>query len=272
MKISAIKIIALSEFMLIAGMVALLISIWAGAKVAAPEPASKPGEIKGIGIHYLYDREQFFPAAWLIDPLDCGGAQVDLAQAERVVPLIESFAAAYEPEVLQQNLTDIYLLSDLHCYQHPYGGTNSTSSIYLRVGTRTGGYTDRNLLALLHEEFSSILLRKYNFRASVWQEFDSEEYEYPNNSIEILDQPGLKADAPEELLQRGFLTRYAASSAENDFNEYAGWIFVWPDRLCDYGTKYPAVQKKATMVSAFYLSIDPKMERWGCEWDPHPRW
>ncbi len=49
-------------------------------------------------------------------------------------------------------------------------------------------------------------------------------------------------------------------------------MFVWPDLLCDYGTHYPAIQAKASMVNAFYRSIEPKMETWDCQWDPHPKW
>ena len=272
MKITALKIIALSESVLIAGMAALLASGWTGMKVASGAPGSRPGMIKGIAIHYLYDRGEFFPEAWLESPIDCGGGQIELSEAERVVPLIEVFAAAYDPAVVEKNLTDIYLLGDLHCYGHPYGGTNSTASIYLRVGTRAEGYTDRVLLAILHEEFSSILFRNYHFPVETWKDLDGNDFEYPNDSIDILDQPGLKTDAPNEMLERGFLTRYASSSLENDFNEYAGWMFVWPDRLCDYGSLYQTVQKKATMVNAFYLSIAPNMETWSCEWDPRPRW
>jgi putative zinc-binding metallo-peptidase len=272
MKTTALKIIALSEFVLIASMAALLVPGWTGMKIALAAPEGRPGMIKGIAIHYLYDRAEFFPSAWLEAPVDCGGGQVDLSEAERVVPLIEVFAAAYDPSFIQKNLTDIYLLGDLHCYEHPYGGTNGISSIYLRVGTRADGYTDRVLLATLHEEFSSILFRNYDFPKETWKSLEGNGYEYPNDSIEILDQPGLKADASDEMLERGLLTRYAASSLENDFNEYAGWMFVWPDRLCDYGSLYEAVERKATLVNAFYRSIEPNMETWSCEWDPRPRW
>ncbi len=266
----ALKWIAVGESFVILGAVLVLVLGWSWVDGLARGLQDRPSKIKGINIHYDYDPQEFFPEAWRTDVIDCGGAQVDLAEAGRVVPLIERFATAYQPEVLQKNLTDIYLLGDLYCYQHPYGGTNSTSAVYLRVGTRAEGYTDRVLLATLHEEFSSILLRNYGFSADTWIRLEGDGFEYPNNSVDLLDEPGLKADPSRDLLEAGFLTLYAASSLENDFNEYAGWIFVWPDRLCDYGSHYPLIRRKAAMVSDFYRSIDPQMETWGCDWDPHP--
>lgn len=271
MKHRAWTVIAVSELIVIASMTALFYPQWRGTKLKSGPPEGRPEQVRGITIHYFYDRGEFFPAAWLEKPIDCGGAQVDLDEAERVVPLIEQFAALYDREVFRQNLTDIYLLSELHCYDHAYGGTNSTTSVYLRVGTRAEGYTDRVLLATLHEEFSSILMRQYTFAAGLWQSLDGGDYDYPNDSVEILDETGLKDPPTEELLAHGFLTRYAASSMENDFNEYAGWMFVWPERLCDYGAEYAIVQQKAELTNAFYRSIDPEMEPWGCEWDPHPK-
>lgn len=266
------SIIALSEFVVIAGMLAFVVPTGASLSLLTGQPAGRPAEIHAIHIHYDYVRTQVFPQKWLEAPIDCGGEQVDLAEAQRAVPLIEKFAAAYNPDVLRKNLTDIYLLSDLHCFDREFGGTNSTSSVYLRVGTRADGYTDRVLLATLHEEFSSILFRQYDFPTGVWQELSGGEYAYPNNSVEILGEAGLKEVASEDLLRRGFLTRYAASSLENDYNEYAGWMFVWPDLLCNYGSHYPTIQAKASMVNAFYRSIQPQMETWDCQWDPHPKW
>ncbi len=261
------------RIILIAGLVlmaAILVLLPRPARAVMSHSAAggATATIKGIQTHYVYDRAGFFPAAWLADPIDCGGAQIAASEMERAARLIDMFVAAYDAAFLQKNLTDIYLAGDLHCYGRAYGGTNSTSSIYIRVGSRAEGYTDRVLLATMHEEFSSILLRQYAFPAGRWALFNGADYRYPDDSIEILDQAGVKAEPPAALLQRGFLSNYAASSFENDVNEYAGWMLVWPDRLCDFAAQYPAILHKAQLLSAFYLSIEPNMEAWDCAWDP----
>jgi putative zinc-binding metallo-peptidase len=229
------------------------------------EPGSRPATVQGIAIHYQYDRRRFFPSAWLADPIDCGGAQLDASEAERAVPLIEEFAGSYNPTTLHANLTDIYLVSELHCYGEPYGGTNSTSSLYIRVGKRAEGYTNQVVLATLHEEFSSILFRKYTFPKQAWQQIAGDDYEYPEDWVEVLGQEGLMVEPPAGFLARGFLSRYSETSMENDFNEYAGWIFVWPDWLCEYASRYPAIEHKARLAVEFYHSIDPEVGEWNCE-------
>ncbi len=191
------SIIALSEFVVIAGILAFIVPTGASMSLLSGQSASRPSEIHGVQIHYRYDRQGFFPEKWLADPINCDGEQVDLAEAERTVPLIEQFAAAYDPDVLRKNLTDIYLLGDLHCFNREFGGTNSTSSVYLRVGTRADGYTDRVLLATLHEEFSSILFRQYDFPTREWQQVSGGDLAYPNDSVEILGEAGLKDVASE---------------------------------------------------------------------------
>ncbi len=267
MKTRALKTIAIGEFVLILGMLALPARGWAQVLLKPPQAEDRPAQIQGVNIHYAYERAQFFPTAWLTAEVNCQGVQVAAPDAERAVPLIQQFLAAYDSAVIRNNLTDIYLLGDLNCYGQPYGGTNSTSSVYVRVGTRASGYTDRIVLSTTHEEFSSILFRKYVFPRAAWQSLNGD-YGYPNDSTLILDEPGLRSVAPDDLLASGFLTSYAASSMENDFNEYAGWLFVWPDQLCGYSSMYPAIEKKAMLASAFYKSIQPDMEAWGCEWDP----
>ncbi len=218
-----------------------------------------PDRIRGIRIHYQYNREAVFPKSWLEAPIHCMGAQVERSEAERTVPVIEEFASAYDDFVLREHLTDIYVLGDLQCYDQPYGGTNSTSALYLRVGTERQGYDAPHLLSILHAEFSSILLRNHAFPGEEWTALNPASFQYNNNAIQVLDEAGITDRPPEALFCGGFLSRYATSDVEDDFNEYAGWIFTRTDELCRARSECPAIEAKTQLALRFYKSVDPNM-------------
>jgi len=224
-----------------------------------------PGTIRGIRIHYEYDREASFPASWLESPINCEGSQVEISEAERVVPLIEEFAVTYGDSTLHDHLTDIYLLGSLSCYGKMYGGTNSTSAIYIRVSPESQGYDAHYLLSTLHAEFSSILWRQHRFPIEEWQGMNPPGFEYANDSVAVLDVPGITDQPSPEMFCGGFLTRYAASDLEDDFNEYAGAIFTEPKQLCEYRVRCKAIADKAWLASEFYKMIDPGVKVPSCQ-------
>lgn len=226
--------------------------------------ASLPAAIRGIRIHFEYDRTRFFPRSWLQPEINCQGSQVQPTEARRAIPLIEQFAAAYGDESLQEHLTDIFLLGSLECYGKTYGGTNSTSAIYLRVGTEAEGYGAYFLLSTLHAEFSSILWREHDFPNEAWLALNPPGFEYSNNPIALLEQAGITEQPSRDLFCGGFLTRYGAADLEDDFNEYAGAIFVEPQELCQYRVKCKAIADKAMLAVQFYKSVDPAIKVSGC--------
>lgn len=257
--------LVLGEFLLVAGLLAAFTPGWRGWSRSLSEGESKTIAVRGVAIHDQYDAAKFLPAAWQGDPADCGGAQVDSSEAKRALPVLERFADAYDPAVLHENLTDIYLMGELHCYGKGYGGSNYANSIYVRVGTQAQGYSDEILLAVLHEEFSSILFRRYTFPARQWQAAAGNGFQYRNDWVHALGEGGLEDVLPTHALAHGFLTRYSQTSLENDFNEYAGWLFAWPDRLCKYASQYAAIAHKAKLAAEFYRSIEPGFMTWGCK-------
>jgi Putative zinc-binding metallo-peptidase len=227
------------------------------------QSAGLPKIIEGLVIHYQYDRSKFFPAAWLEEPVNCSGTQVNLSQARRIVPLIEDFASAFDSGFLRSNLKDIYLLSELRCFGKSYGGTNSLSALYLRVGTASQGFTDRYLSLSLHHEFSSILMRNYTFPSQEWTLINGPDFAYSQNSVEVLGQTALESPAG-ELLKAGFLNRYSMTTLENDFNEIASWLFVRREELCQFEVKYEKIARKSKLVIQFYNSIDPTLAWSAC--------
>ncbi len=242
----------------------MLIPFGAGAGMRSYAEAALPGNIRGIRIHYEYDRAAYFPPGWLEEPINCQGSQVDLNEAQRAVPLIEEFAAVYSAAVLRDHLTDIYLLGSLQCYGKIYGGTNSTSSIYIRVSSESEGYDAHYLLSTMHAEFSSILWRSHNFPVEAWGSLNPRGFEYGNDPVAVLEQPGITDKPSQDLFCGGFLTRYGTSDPEDDFNDYAGAIFVQPEELCHYRSECKGIADKAWMAIEFYRSVDPGIKVPAC--------
>jgi len=216
--------------------------------------AKFPEQIDGVALHYYYDANSFFPSSWLREPINCTGRQFDLIEAPRVFANIAIFTFSYSSTFLKRNLTDIYILNDLECYGKSYGGTSGRSSIYLEVDTQDEGYTDQFLLGMLHSEFSSILIRSYQFPEQEWRQINQNGFAYSENALEVVEQDRIR-EPTKDLLEAGFLVRYATTSLENDFNMFAEWLFTREKELCELRTRYERINKKAHLAIEFYKSI-----------------
>jgi hypothetical protein len=228
------------------------------------QSADLPKIIEGIVIHHQYDRSKFFPTEWLSAPINCSGTQVSLSQARRIVPLIENFASVFDPHFLKSNLKHIYLLNELQCFGKSFGGTNSNSALYLRVGTASQGFTNQYLSSSLHHEFSSILMRNYTFPSKKWALINGPDFIYSQNSVEVLGQKALETPAA-RFLEAGFLNRYSMTTMENDFNEISSWLFIRREELCRFEAKYDKIAQKSRLAIQFYISIDPTLAWSACK-------
>jgi hypothetical protein len=223
-----------------------------------------PVIIHGVEVHSQYDAIAFFPFSWRVEPISCTGTQVDLREAQRIYPLIEDFASDFSSDVLADNLRDIYLLDELECYGSSYGGTNSRTAVYITVGSLGEGYTNEYLYSILHEEFSSILMRNYPFPEAEWALVNENDFAYSENAVEVVDQDGITRQT-HELLEGGFLLQYSTTSLENDFNQFAGWLFSQETELCELRRQYRRIEKKAVLAINFYHSIDSAIRFSQCE-------
>jgi len=221
-------------------------------------PTELPEQINEIAVHYYYDAD-FFPTSWLREPPSCIGVQFDLVEAPRVISDIEEFMSAYDSIFLRQNLTDIYLLNKLKCYGQSYGGTNSISSVYLVVRTQDEGFTDQFLVSMLHSEFSSILMRNYPFPEQEWRLINQDSFVYSENDIQVVEQDTIR-EQTEDLFEEGFLTRYATTSVENDFNMFVEWLFTRGTELCEIRSRSERINRKAELTIEFYATIDTGVE------------
>jgi hypothetical protein len=216
----------------------------------------KSTEIKnsyGVNIHYNYVHASFFPR----HPTARGSQAWFVAS---ILSNVEKFLSKYPKEVISRNLSDLFLVGILEFSGKRYGGTYIDSAIYIS----TGGFLrnhDSSLLALMHAEFSSILLHNYkdNFPFKEWEAVNKPTSRYTGSGFEMLGNAGLY-DQTEELLDNGFLEGYSQAQLEEDFNIFVDWIFTKPNLLKKLASKYHRIEKKYQLVIKFYKSIDPRID------------
>ena len=210
----------------------------------------------GIAVHHDFERNHFFPPEWRKAPVNATGTRISPKELDRLAPIIALFLGRYPVPVVKRNLRDIYLFSDMRFFGKPYGGTNSTSALYVASQGENRGYSNLFLAGTLHHEFSSILLRgqRARFPTRAWKTANPSGFAYDGTGVEMLGRPNLLVPSP-RFLEQGFLTRYSQSSLENDFNMIAGWMFTRPAEIRDFGERYPRIRKKLELAVSFYEAL-----------------
>jgi hypothetical protein len=178
---------------------------------------------------------------------------------QSLLPVVERFLSRYPKDVVKTNLSDIYLVAKLEFDGKSYGGTYSSSAIYIRIKGEFFRYSDASVQAAMHEEFSSILFRNYRFPKEAWEAINRPGWKYEGTGFEMLGREDVY-DQTEELFRDGFLAKYSQSSLENDFNMFVGWAFTKPDHLRKVVSKYERIKGKYQLVIQFYKSIDSRID------------
>lgn len=208
----------------------------------------------GVQVHYLYDAARFFPQDWQDEELSPHGQQLPLEEVKRLIPLIKRFLSSYAAGLIRSDLSDIYLVGELSFYGKNYGGTSFLSSIYINSRDEI---PDGFLLARMHSEFSSILLRKHAFPKEAWGQLNPPQFKYVGSGVKMLGQRDLYGQTS-QLLSSGFVVKYAQSSLENDFNMIWDWLFTKRGRLDQLCEKHPLIRKKRDLALEFYQSLSPR--------------
>lgn len=182
----------------------------------------------------------------------------------RFFRVANSFLNKYPENVIKENIKYIYLLDEITVQGNSYAGTYSAEKASLYVLNQRGAKPS-TLEGILHHEFSSILLHKYNFDTNEWLLTHREGFYYEiekdptfawmliNGHVDSVDD--------DNLLEQGLLRQYAHTGIENDFNIYADVIFSDPSRMKHLIQNYPVIARKYRVFKQFYLSIDPGFSR-----------
>jgi hypothetical protein len=214
----------------------------------------------GVEISFSAD-SKIFPSSWLTKEINGKAAPLDTAEFERSRAVIIKALNKYPVELIAKHLTKVYIVNHLEFYGLSYGGTNSTSMIYL-INKGVGlGYSDFWIEQAFHSEFSSILFRNYSFL------FDKKKWISKNSGIRY-GQSGTEALRlgkastvfDFELNKKGFLSLYGTASIEEDFNTFAENLFLSSTGFWEIGKRQKRIDKKTKQVIQFYNQIDSRFD------------
>ena len=224
-----------------------------------------------LAIHYQNIANDFY-SDWRLPPISARVEAVKPEDLPALQKILDEALSAYPPTVIKSNLKLIGLAQRIYFYQELYGATyayyEATDEGPVKSDVFLAAFSDEKdfdmhtyVLDSFHHEFSSILMRNYPFPEKAWRAANPKTFVYVHENAEI---PGLEAlkeghynDTSEELYQGGFLTQYATSSLEEDFNIFTGMAFSQPEATLKLAAKYATVRRKLQLWREYYLSIDP---------------
>jgi hypothetical protein len=186
--------------------------------------------------------------------------QVPGAALESVPPAldgIEASLALYPPGFVSKLVQGIFIAGDIRVNAGLSGGFTGPTWFVLAAPESAGTEGIRTIgLVGVHHELSSFVLRKANALAA-WTAFTPENWTFATTREEALSRGEAADPAPET----GFLSAYAATTAENDFNTYAERIFTEPEPLVALACKHALIKKKLLFVLHTYVTLDARMEQ-----------
>jgi hypothetical protein len=223
----------------------------------------KDTTINGVAIGYHYSIS-IFPHEWQAPPISAQGEAMQKSEIARSAKVMAISLAKYPTEVLNRNLNSIYFLGLMKFFDVSYGGTNSSTAVYLVNNGKALGYSDKYLEQTFHHEFSSILMRNFqsNFDTTAWKKLNEPGFSYndPENGVGAIRNNLSSQELDSLLCRKGIPTQYASSSIENDLNTLAQNLFSPDLDFWNYVDRFPRLKQKVRMLINFYSKIDSKFD------------
>jgi len=214
------------------------------------------------GVKIIFTTEKkIFPDSWYSKKINAIGIPLEYNEYQRSEKIIKSVLSKYPVELIQNNLKNVFVLTDVIFYDQYFGGTNSNSNIYLSNKGIEEGYTDFYLEQLFHAEFSSILLRNFNyiFSKTEWVKNNPPNYNYGNGGVNSLKADMCSEEFDSKLNKIGFINEYSTSSIENDFNAFAKNLFLPKNDFYKLVDSYESIKKKRELIIRFYSKVYKSM-------------
>lgn len=207
-----------------------------------------------VRVHYLYDEDMYFPPGSTLERFNSSATELSETDIRRVLPVVRVFLSSYPDRILRRHLGDIYLMQELTMAGGGWGGTYYKSGIY--INCKAG---ERKILSTMYHETSSMLMKNYRFPTRAWQNINGSEARYIG-AQHFADGRNRGGASSKQGFEMGFLTNYARSSLENDFNVMSEWLFTRFYRLRRLAKEYPKIGEKMELAIDFYKDVDDDFE------------
>lgn len=154
----------------------------------------------------------------------------------------------------------IYGVSSLEGYGVQFGGTNVEDKIYLlyREDSSCAGTTRR-----LYAELSSLVLRANPGILDVaqWESVNPDGFSYGSSGVDAIREGNASTELDPREFSSGFLSQYARSTLENDFNAISAGLFMGIKQMWQAAQDYPRLAAKLNITIKFYETVDPRLTR-----------
>jgi hypothetical protein len=212
----------------------------------------------GVEINFLAD-DKIFPKSWLTEEINAKATSLDTGEYARSKAIIIKALNKYPAEVVRRHLTKIYVVRQLEFYGQSYGGTSSTSEVYVVNDGADMGYTDFWIEQAFHSEFSSILFRNYLFLfdKKKWISYNKGIH-YGQYGVDALKEGKASKVFDLELNKKGVLSQYGTASIEEDFNIFAENLFSSSTGFWQIVKTQDRIRQKTEQVIEFYNLIDDR--------------
>ncbi|GEP43981.1 hypothetical protein BGE01nite_32720 [Brevifollis gellanilyticus] len=159
-------------------------------------------------------------------------------------------------------MKSVFVLGELRYCGVVTSGTNSRTSVYLRIGDEKAGYTDAHIEGVFHAEFSSILLRNHPefLDKQTWQSLNPPGFKYLGNGVDAVKQGKAGQKMSNTLHAEGFLIEYSRSTQENDFNGFSARLFRGDASVWAIAENHSKIRRKLKLTIGFYQKLDATMD------------
>jgi hypothetical protein len=169
---------------------------------------------------------------------------------------IEQALAVYPPGFVSTRCKAVFICGSLSLDGAHAGGTYGPAWIILVATQRFGWGIFETALLGIHHELSSLVWYVRLDLPPRWRALLPEGYSEAKDTAEALKaSPSGKGD-----VDRGFLSPYGATSAENDFNVYAELVSTDAARVAALADAHPLIARKLALLMDAYTSLDSRFD------------
>ena len=185
----------------------------------------------------------------------------------RTIDIIITELARYPDQMLKDCVTTVLVVGSIEDANGTKGGGTYLASVrclYIVGLYPDEGWTEQAVAGAVHHELSSLVFNRHRdrFPEALWLRQNPIDYRYdfrPDEGGSAAVAAGMGSrELKVDILQQGFLSRYAQSSLEDDYNETVKTIMVNPGWISQFKTHYPRVYNKMILAMRFYRDCYPE--------------